>query len=194
MSTRVQPNHMKCCKGLCIPKNAMPSLPCLSMASLDHTSSRMQMRGSRQSTPSAYLVVIKKFGAALGRHRGVTWDKQWYQQDGATSQTSNDSLTNRFPNRLISRRCAVEWAPDSPDLKPPDFYLWWFLKDNVYKNSLQTIPELTKVTIRGISQQECVRVVDNFARHVQVCLERREATWSTFCRMAITCFRDIVQT
>ncbi|KAK7101965.1 hypothetical protein V1264_020263 [Littorina saxatilis] len=57
-----------------------------------------------------------------------------------------------------------------------DFYLWGFLKDNVYRNNPQTITELKRAittTIRGISQQECVRVIDNFARRVQVCMQRR---------------------
>jgi hypothetical protein len=30
----------------------------------------------------------------------------------------------------------------SPDLNPPDFYLWGYLKDNVYENNPQTIGEL----------------------------------------------------
>lgn len=126
-----------------------------------------------------YLAVMRKFWAALGRRRGVIRAQQWFQQDGAPPHTSNDSLAylrGKFPDRLISRRCDPEWAPHSPDLNPPDFYLWGFLKDNVYRNNPQTITELKRAittTIRGISQQECVRVIDNFARRVQVCLQRR---------------------
>jgi hypothetical protein len=30
----------------------------------------------------------------------------------------------------------------SPDLNPPDLYLWEYLKDNVYENNPQTIGEL----------------------------------------------------
>jgi hypothetical protein len=30
----------------------------------------------------------------------------------------------------------------SPDLNPPYFYLWGYLKDNVYENNPQTIGEL----------------------------------------------------
>ena len=122
--------------------------------------------------------MVKKFWAALGRRRGVTRDEQWFQQDGATPYTSNDSLAylrNRFPNRLISRRCAVEWAPHSPDLNPPDFYLWGFLKDNVYQGNPQTIEELkTAITakIRAIPKEDCVKVINNFARRVQDCLQR----------------------
>ena len=48
-----------------------------------------------------------------------------------------------------------------------------FLKDHVYENCPQSIAEL-KVAItqkiRAIRQEECVRVIDNFARRLQVCL------------------------
>ena len=66
-------------------------------------------------------------------------------------------------------------APHSPDLNPPDFYLWGFLKDNVYQGNPQTIEELkTAITanIRAIPKDECVKVIDNFVRRVQVCLQR----------------------
>ena len=70
----------------------------------------------------------------------------------------------------------VEWAAHSPDLNPPDFYLWGYLKDIVYENNPLTIGELKAAITGKISQipkEECVRVIDNFARHVQVCLQRQ---------------------
>ena len=126
-----------------------------------------------------YLVVLRKFWAALGRHRGITRDEQWFQQDGATPHTSNNTLLwlrQRFGDRLISRRCDIEWAPHSLDLNPPDFYLWGYLKDRVYENNPQTIGDLkTAITarIRAIPIEECVRVIDNFASRLQVCLQRQ---------------------
>ena len=51
-------------------------------------------------------------------------------------------LDRRFAGRLISRPRIPEWSQDSPDLNPPDFYLWGFLKNHVYQNNLQTIAEL----------------------------------------------------
>jgi hypothetical protein len=61
---------------------------------------------------------------------------------GATPHTTNDSLAwlrERFKDRLISRKCEIEWAVHSPDLNPPYFYLWGFLKDNVLNFSLWMI-------------------------------------------------------
>ncbi len=126
-----------------------------------------------------YLVVTRKFWNTLGRRRGITRDEQWFQQDGATPHTSNRALEwlrERFGDRLISRRCEIEWAPHSPDLNPPDFYLWGYLKDHVYENNPQTIGDLKTAIaarIRAIPTEECVRVIDNFARRLQVCLQRR---------------------
>ena len=73
-----------------------------------------------------YIEVLRKFYADLARRRGVDRALQWFQQDGATPHTSNESLAwlqQRFPGRLISRRCDPEWSLHSPVLKPLDFYL-----------------------------------------------------------------------
>ena len=82
-------------------------------------------------------------------------NQQWVQQDRATHHTSNVSLAwlrERFDDRLISRRCDVEWAAHSPDLNPPYIYLWGYLKDNVYENNPQIIGEL-KAAITGKIRQ-----------------------------------------
>ena len=34
------------------------------------------------------------------------------------------------------------WSLHSPDLNPPDFCLWGYLKDRVYEHNPQTIPDL----------------------------------------------------
>ena len=102
-----------------------------------------------------YIAVLNKYWASLGRRRRV----------GATPHTTNETiawLRQRFEERLISIRCDVEWAPHSPDLNPPDFYLWGFLKDNVYQGNPQTIEELkTAITakIRAIPKEECIKVI-----------------------------------
>ena len=118
---------------------------------------------------------------ALGRRREVVRVLQWFQQDGATPHTSKESLAwlqQRFPDRLISRRCDPQWSPYSPDLNPPDFYLWGYLKDRVYANNPQSIPDLKAAitaAIRAIPREECGRVIKNFSRRIQMCLQRRGA-------------------
>jgi len=46
----------------------------------------------------------------------------YFQQDGATRHTSNESMTeieSFFDDRIISKAL---WPPRSPDLSPPDFF------------------------------------------------------------------------
>ena len=103
-----------------------------------------------------YVQVLGKFWTALGRRRGGVRVLQWFQQDGASPHSSNESLAwlqQRFPDRLISRRCEPQWSPHSPDLNPPDFYLWVYLKDRVYGNNPQTIPDL-KAAIRAREESQ----------------------------------------
>ena len=127
---------------------------------------------------------------ALGRRRGVVRVLQWFQHDGATPHTSNESLAwlqQRFPDRLISRRCDTRWSSHSPDLNLPYFYLWGYLKDRVYGNNPQTILDLKAAitaAIRVIPREECGRVIENFARGIQMCLQRRGAHLEHICLSA----------
>ena len=110
--------------------------------------------------------------------QGINRNVQWFQQDGATPHTANitlEWLDEQFSDRLISRRRDTEWSPHSPDLSPPDFYLWGLLKDRVYQNNPKTIAELKLAitqNICAIKREECARVIDNFARRLQECLRR----------------------
>ena len=99
------------------------------------------------------------------------------QQDGATPHTSNaslDWLRKKFGDRLISRQCAM-WAPHSPDLNPPDFFLWGHLKGKVYEISPQTLQELKTSIVRQtrrITREQIRNVIDHFVRRVKICLQR----------------------
>ena len=51
-------------------------------------------------------------------------NKAYLQQDGATAHTAHVSvvlLDDVFADRIISKTI---WPPRSPDLSPPDFFLW----------------------------------------------------------------------
>jgi len=128
-----------------------------------------------------YVQVLGKFWTALGRRRGVVRVLQWFKQDGASPHTSNESLAwlqQCFPDRLKSRRCDPQWSPHSPDLNPPDCHMWGYLMDRVYGNNPLTILHL-KAAIRAIQMEECGRVIKNFDRRIQMCLQRRELIRST---------------
>ena len=59
-------------------------------------------------------------------------------------------LSEKFWERLINSKVEMEWAPHSPDLNPPDFFLWRFLKDNTYRNNLRIIAALKAATTAKI--------------------------------------------
>ena len=126
-----------------------------------------------------YRAVIGKFWKALTRKRNVDKNIQWFQQDGATAHTANETLLwlrQRFDDRVISRRTDNIWASHSPDLNPPDFFLWGYTKDRVYVNKPRTIVDLkaaVKEVIGRITPAVCRDVVINFAARVRECLARR---------------------
>ena len=124
----------------------------------------------------------RKFIPALRRKCGVDMNTVIYQQDGATPHTSNVSLEylrRYFPgNRLISRRTDNPWPAHSPDLSPPDFFLWGYLKERVYHNNPQTIDALKeniRREIRKIPREMLDRVINNFNVRVAAVIQRRGA-------------------
>ena len=126
-----------------------------------------------------YIEVLNKFWSQLEEIYPTTVHRQWFQQDGATPHTANNSikwLEDHFKSRVVSRRCAMEWPPNSPDLSPPDFFLWGFLKDKVYSTKPRNILELKKrITdeIRAIKPAVLRDVMQNFTLRLKKCLERR---------------------
>ena len=66
---------------------------------------------------------------------GVT-EETFFQQDGAMSHTTQDSVAavrNLFPNHVISRYGDITWPARSPDLPARNFFLWGYLKSQVFK-------------------------------------------------------------
>jgi hypothetical protein len=96
----------------------------------------------------------------------------WLQQDGAASHTANSTmemLKRFFDDRIISKNL---WPPRSPDLTPPDYFLWCYLKQVVYSNLPQTVEDLKqniKVDISNISQENVKKVVRNMVTRVNTC-------------------------
>ena len=92
-------------------------------------------------------------------------DNMWFQQDGTTRRhRTMDILHERFEGMIISRDGDVNWPPRSCDLTPLDFFLWGYLKSQVYTNKPQTI-DAFKVNITNVIQQIqpdlCEKVIEN---------------------------------
>ena len=70
----------------------------------------------------------------------------WFQQNGATAHTSGRSMhlsREFFGDRIISKDV---WPVCSPDLNPPDFYLWGAAKSAVYRDRPRTLDDIQAAT------------------------------------------------
>ena len=79
-----------------------------------------------------YRHVLSKFWTALLRRVENSRSRKWYQQDGATPHTAKQTLEwieERFRGKVISLKTDNPWPPHSPDLSPPHFFLWGYLKE-----------------------------------------------------------------
>ena len=98
----------------------------------------------------------------------------WFQQDGASCHTANetmDMLRGFFGNKIISKNL---WPPRSPDLTSPDFFLWGYLKDRVYKGNPHSLHELKNEishSIAEITPETLRKVSRNMRRRVELCLQ-----------------------
>jgi hypothetical protein len=72
-------------------------------------------------------------------------------------------LRNLFPRRLISHFSDFNWPAWSPDLLPPDFFLWGHLKNRVFQAMPHSIWDF-KNRIR----QEIEKVNQNPAHLIQL--------------------------
>ena len=73
----------------------------------------------------------------------------FFQQNGATSHTLHASIAeiqSFFGDRVISKGL---WPTRSPDLTPPDYFLWGYLNWRVYRNKPRTIDDLKANHLRN---------------------------------------------
>jgi len=98
----------------------------------------------------------------------------YFQQDGATSHTSHTCMAeiqSFFGDRVILKGL---WPPRSPDLMPPDYFLWGYMKGSVYQNKARTIDALkANITeeIQAVTADVLARISQNMAHQVQSCLD-----------------------
>jgi len=103
-------------------------------------------------------------------------DSIWFMQDGAPPHYANivrNFLNQRFPGRWIGRRGPVEWPPRSPDLNPLDYFLWGYLKSEVYRNRPRTIDALRENIIAACGQITPVmlqNVLESWPQRLRHCI------------------------
>ncbi|CAF0812160.1 unnamed protein product [Adineta ricciae] len=68
-----------------------------------------------------------------------------FQQDGAPAHFANSVrswLDDSFDDRWIGRGGSISWAPRSPNLSPLDFFLWGYIRTNIYRTRIKDLNEL----------------------------------------------------
>lgn len=110
-------------------------------------------------TGPKYLTLLEEFAGAHVTEHGF-----YFQQDGAPAHYAlivRNWLNTNLPNRWIGRRGPYEWPARSPDLTTCDFFLWGYLKEQVYSAG----PPATLDELRVAIAEACDAVpVDMCAR------------------------------
>jgi hypothetical protein len=116
-------------------------------------------------------------GPELARHP-VT-EETCFQQDGATSHTARDSMAAvryLFPNHVISRYGDITWPSRSPDLSACNFFLWGYLKSQVFKapapHTVQELKHRIQQEVKGIPVEILQRVMGDLRKRLAECLEQ----------------------
>lgn len=101
--------------------------------------------------------------------------RMYFQQDGAPPHFAIDVrnyLNEMYPQRWIGRGGPIRWPARSPDLTAPDFYLWGFLKNAVYRERPTTkadMIERIRIACNSITRDTLLRTVTHFQRRIQLC-------------------------
>jgi len=95
----------------------------------------------------------------------------WFTATSHTSHASMAEIQSFIGDRVISKGL---WPQRSPDLTPPHYFLWGYLKGTVYRNKPRTIDALkANITeeIQAVTADVLARNFQNMARRVQSCLD-----------------------
>ena len=80
-----------------------------------------------------------------------------------------------FPQHVVSHFGDVTWPPRLPDLSACDFFLWGYLKSNVYDRKPRRVDDL-KVSIREeiaiVPKEMLVNVMQNFEERLRTCVRQ----------------------
>jgi hypothetical protein len=80
--------------------------------------------------------------------------------------------------KIISRGFLHEWPAQSPDLTPLDFWLWSFLKDDVYPNGYcppnkEILKERIQHAAGAVTMQHLQMAVGNVKCRLEACLKKK---------------------
>ena len=124
-------------------------------------------------TADAYLTMLQTFFWP----RAQNHQDFYFQQDGAPPHYGlkvREWLDTNFEGKWIGRRGPIEWPARSPDLTPPDFFLWGVIKNLVYAQKPATLEDLRGAIVQSFNtidvelfQKVCRSVAERFQKCAQ---------------------------
>lgn len=99
-----------------------------------------------------------------------------YQQDGApphNSRVAVEFLNTHFPGKWLGTNGPLLWPARSPDLTPMDFFLWGFLKDELYKSRYNNVADMTtrvREILHGVHHNTLNKAVNDVLKRATACI------------------------
>lgn len=104
--------------------------------------------------------------------------RKFYQQDGAPAHNAavtRNKLNQMFEDRWMGTRGPIPWPARSPDLSPLDFFIWGFVKDQIFKTIPETRQDLeqrVRNTIAGITPLQLLNAEKSVKKRCQFCIDQ----------------------
>lgn len=98
-----------------------------------------------------------------------------WQQDNAPVHTMHDNIefvSDHF-ERVISKRCFLEWPPNSPDLSPLDYWLWGDIKRACKPmNSRDDMRTQFSAITSDQTLEKVQRAINQFPLRLKLCIQQ----------------------
>ena len=107
------------------------------------------------------ISLLEQFWRGLEERVDLDDERQRFQLDVASPHANVRMAWFREKIWWVSHQpqAEEEWAPDSPDSNPADFFFWGFFQNNLYLSKPRPIAVLKAAITEGL------------ARHIQLCLQ-----------------------
>lgn len=140
-------------------------------------------------TGEVFLNFLRNDFPILTRHvPNFIKEVMWLQLDGAPSHFHTNvrqHITENFPARWIGRLGPVAWPPRSPDLTPMDYFLWGFVKYDVYGTEATTkenMMERIRESFRRITPEMLRQVRNSFIKRINLCFNHNGQHFEQFLK------------
>jgi hypothetical protein len=90
-----------------------------------------------------------------------------------TARPVRAHLNRTFRERWIGREGPISWPPGSPVLTPCDYFLWGYVKQQVYLTRPLTADDLRdriREAFASISPNMMRNVINDFQVHLKICM------------------------